>query len=282
MSELSVARLQAARTVVIKFGSNIIKDATPEWFDALAADIKALKKMGKKIVIVTSGAIALARKELQIDKGKLELPFKQAAAMVGQPLLMNKYSSALNNYGLFAGQGLLTNLDINNPLSRENAIKALQALMAMNGIPIINENDVIATQEISFGDNDGLAAQLAEMIKADALILFSTINGFAKQDPLINPDAPIYEFIDKIELEHRQLAGDAPEGASTGGMKSKLRAANSCMKAHTSMIITNGIKPHALRNIFEDASKPCTLFVHQANDNIVPGSAPEELALQRA
>lgn len=263
MSKISVTTLQAARTVVIKFGSNVVKDATNNWRDSLAANTKALIKAGKRIVLVSSGAGAEGRKALHLAEGELSIEDKQAATIAGQPILMKRYSRSFNKHGLCAGQVLLTNMDFRENEARRNSLNAINAFLRLGGVPIINENDATATDEIRVGDNDNLAAKLAKALRADALIIFSTIDGFFKNYPSSHD---LYETITDLEGSHWAAAGDAPEGVTTGGMKTKLMAASTCMQASIPMIITNGRSPNCLRDIFQNADKRCTLFLPTRDD----------------
>ncbi|MDB2682741.1 glutamate 5-kinase [Alphaproteobacteria bacterium] len=282
MTALTASKLKKAKTIVIKFGSNIIRNADAEWFENLAQNIAELKSQGKNIIIVTSGAIAIGRKKLALPAGELALPEKQAAAMAGQPILMESFRSALDKSNLVAGQSLLTHFDMSRSQSKEDAKNALFKFLKLNGIPVCNENDVTSTDEITIGDNDGLATHLAIMIHADALILFSTIDGFYKECPIQNPNAEMYETIYEIVDEHWRAVGKIPKDSlTTGGGNSKLTAAYNCMGNGVTMVLTNGEKIGCLAEIIGDPSKPSTAFIAAENDNTQPEPSTE-MALRQS
>jgi glutamate 5-kinase len=262
------------RTIVIKIGSALIADlkrdnVRTEWLNAFAADIKALTKQGKKIVVVSSGAVALGRKSLGISTStppsKIPLEQKQAASAVGQFHLFAAYFTAFSKKGLKAAQVLLTMSETENRRMHLNARGAMAALMDKNIIPIINENDTVSTGEIRFGDNDRLAVRVAQMIGADMVILLSTTDGLFTANPDRDKNAKHIPVVKSVTDEHFKMAGEAIPGLSTGGMKSKVEAAHSATHAGISMVITDGRGNHALKKYFENKNKRSTLFTAMEN-----------------
>ena len=264
--------LKQAETVVIKIGSVLIRDPGDEtirkdWFQALAADIDDLKKQGKNIIIVSSGAVALGRKALGISydtpPSSIPLEQKQAASAVGQFPMFSAYHQALSAHDLTCAQVLLTMSETENRRMHLNARETLHTLLDVNIIPVINENDTVSTGEIRFGDNDRLAVRVGLMIDADAVILLSTIDGLYTDDPGRNKDAEHLPVVDEITDAHVKMAGEAVPGLSTGGMKSKLEAAISATRAGMPLIIANGMDNHALKNLYEDTGTRSTIFTAQ-------------------
>lgn len=261
--------LKAAKTLVIKVGSALIvdtekNDTNHSWIQAFAQDVKALVEQGKRVVIVSSGGVALGRKALGISWSTrpidIRLEQKQAASAVGQPLLFSAYQHSFKNLGLTAAQVLLTMFETENRRMHLNARETLCTLMDHHIIPIINENDTISTGELRFGDNDRLAARVAQMLDADCVILLSTAEGLFDKDPTQHKDATHIPLVQSIEDKHLQMAGEALPGLSTGGMKSKLQAALAATRAGVPLIITHGKDHHALESLFLDETKPSTLF----------------------
>jgi glutamate 5-kinase len=260
----SQPRLAAARRVVVKIGSALLVDADAaapraDWLDSVAADIAALRKRGIEVSVVSSGAIALARHALNLSRGRLRLEEKQAAAAVGQIRLAQAWSAALSAHGLTAAQLLLTPDDTEDRRRYLNARATLTTLAALGCVPVINENDTIATAEIRFGDNDRLAARVAEMIQADQLILLSDIDGLYTADPRRDPDATHIPFVAAITPEIEAMGGAPPPGYSSGGMRTKLAAARIATGAGCAMAIALGKRQHPLRALLEDAR--CTWFL---------------------
>jgi len=245
--------LSTAKRIVIKIGSSLIigEDGLvrAEWLKTLAQDIYDLKKSGKEIIVVTSGAIGLGRMVLGYGARALELPEKQAAAACGQSPLITQWENALysNDRFLHAAQILLTADDNVNPRRRENAHNTLNTLLKNPRIvPVINENDTVATAEIRFGDNDSLAAMVAEMTGADLLILFSDIKGLYNKNPRTNSDAILQQEIPEITPEIEAMAGGAGSAVGTGGMITKISAAKIATSAGCNMIIALGTENHPL------------------------------------
>jgi len=223
-------RFKDARRIVVKIGSALVVDnatAAPRaaWLASVAADIAALRARGAEVVVVSSGAIALARKALGLTRRRLRLEEKQAAAAVGQIRLAGAWQEALAAHGLNAAQLLLTLEDSEDRRRYLNARATLATLLSLGCVPVINENDTVATAEIRFGDNDRLAARVAEMIQADALLLLSDIDGLYTADPRKDPDAQHLPVVERLTDEIMAMGGEPPPGYSSGGMRTKLIAA---------------------------------------------------------
>ena len=250
--------LDKARRIVIKTGSSLIaaKGAPRhDWLKGLAADIAALRQSGKDVVWVSSGAVALGRPHLGAGSQK-KLEEKQAAAALGQPLLMSAIAEALAPHGIKAAQALLTLEDTERRRRWLNARATLDTLLAAGAIPIINENDTVATEEIRYGDNDRLAARVAQMLSADVLILLSDVDGLYTADP--RKDASATHISELLELTeaHEAMAGaaNAETGVGTGGMATKLAAARIAQSAGCATLITLGSRPAPLGAV-EDGAK---------------------------
>jgi glutamate 5-kinase len=256
--------LTDARRIVVKIGSALVVDpqaAAPRqaWLDGVAADIAALRARGAEVIVVSSGAIALARRALKLTRKKLRLEEKQAAAAVGQIRLAQAWTEALSRHGLTAAQLLLTLEDTEDRRRYLNARATLTTLIGLGCIPVVNENDSVATTEIRFGDNDRLAARMAEMVQADRLILLSDIDGLYTADPRITPHAAHIPVVEAITPEIEAMGGEPPPGYSSGGMRTKLVAARIATQAGCAMAIALGHTDHPLRALQEGAR--CTWFL---------------------
>ena len=254
----------SARRLVIKLGSALVVDqeaATPRqgWLGEVAADIAALRATGMEIIVVSSGAIALARRTLGLTQPRLRLEEKQAAAAVGQIRLAQAWTEALSGQGLTAAQLLLTMEDTEDRRRYLNARATLTTLLGLGCVPVINENDTVATAEIRFGDNDRLAARVAEMVQADQLVLFSDIDGLYSADPRRDPAAAHIPVVSAMTAEIDAMGGEPPPGYSSGGMRTKLAAARIATSAGCAMAIALGHQPHPLRALAEGAR--CTWFL---------------------
>lgn len=254
--------LSRARRVVLKVGSALVADgAMPNapWLASLAEDIAAARARGTEVIVVSSGAIALARVALGLTHPKLKLEEKQAAASVGQIRLAQAWTEALAAVGLTAAQLLLTLEDSEDRRRYLNARNTLDTLLALGCIPVINENDAVATTEIRFGDNDRLAARVAEMTHADALVLFSDIDGLYTADPRRDPDARHIPVVPSVTAEIEAMGGEPPPGYSSGGMRTKLIAARIATGGGCAMAIALGKALHPLRDLV--AGGRCTWFL---------------------
>ena len=266
--------LKKADTIVLKIGSAILCNletgtVNQEWLQAFVDDVDALYQQGKKIIIVSSGAVALGRNDIGIanDQRPTEIPLemKQAAASVGQFYLFNAYFNAFKEHDFTAGQILLTMSETEDWRMHLNARETITTLLDKGIIPIINENDTISTGEIRFGDNDKLAVRVAQMIDADVVVLLSTTDGLYRANPDEDPKAPFIPVVKTITENHVNIAGDAVAGLSTGGMKSKIEAAISATHAGIHLIITNGIENSSLSALCNKEDKKNTLFTAEEN-----------------
>ncbi len=256
--------LADARRLVIKIGSALVVDAAEaaprqEWLATVAADIAALRARGAEVLVVSSGAIALARRSLGLTQARLRLEEKQAAAAVGQIRLAQAWTEALSAHGLTAAQLLLTLGDTEDRRRYLNARATLTALLGFGCVPVINENDSVATAEIRYGDNDRLAARVAEMTEADVLVLLSDIDGLYTADPRRDPSAAHSPLVAALTSEIEAMGGEPPPGYSSGGMRTKLAAARIATGAGSAMAIALGHRPHPLRALAEGAR--CTWFL---------------------
>ncbi|MCI1438315.1 MAG: glutamate 5-kinase [Acetobacter indonesiensis] len=258
--------LASAKRLVVKIGSALVVDAEKAaprqaWLTSVAEDIALLRKQGTDVTVVSSGAIALARHTLGLTSGPLRLAEKQAAAAVGQISLAQAWSNALSAQGLTAAQLLLTPEDTEDRKRYLNARATLDTLLGLGCVPVINENDTIATAEIRFGDNDRLAARVAQMTDADQLVLLSDIDGLYTADPRTDPAATHLPVIETLTPEIEAMGGEPPPGYSSGGMRTKLLAASIATRSGCAMAIALGKLDHPLRALMEGAR--CSWFLPQ-------------------
>lgn len=243
------------KRIVIKIGSALLVDRETglkrDWLNSLCADVNMLREAGCEVLLVSSGAIALGRKQLGLPMKVLKLEESQAAAATGQILLARAYSEALGAYEYQAGQVLLTLGDTEERRRYINARETISTLLKLGAVPIINENDTVATSEIRYGDNDRLAARVATMVSADLLILLSDVDGFYSGIPGKDADAKRFDRIAEITPEIETMAGDAGTELSKGGMVTKLEAGKIAMAAGTSMVIASGKDLHPLKSLFD-------------------------------
>lgn len=267
VAPLQTHTLATARRLVVKIGSALLVDGETgalrrEWLNALADDVAALRAQGMQVIIVTSGAVALGRGSLGLLGKALLLEEKQAAAATGQIRLAHAYQEALARHGLTAAQVLLTLEDTEERRRHLNGRATLNALLALGAVPIINENDTITTAEIRFGDNDRLAARVAQMASADTLVLLSDIDGLYTADPRVTPDAKHLPEVRILTPEILAMAGEALPGFSSGGMVTKLQAARVALSAGARMAIALGKPLNPLTALLNGAR--CTWFLPQA------------------
>ncbi|MEQ1653513.1 MAG: glutamate 5-kinase, partial [Hyphomicrobium sp.] len=218
-----------AKRIVVKIGSALLADRATgklkaEWLNSLMDDVSELAKAGKDVVLVSSGAVALGRHKLGLPKGALELEQSQAAAAVGQISLAHAYQELANARGLTAAQILLTLGDTEERRRYLNARHTIEVLLSLKAIPVVNENDTVATAEIRYGDNDRLSARVASMVSADCLVLLSDIDGLYTAPPNDDPNAQHIPLVTEITPEIEAMAGDAGTELSKGGMKTKVEA----------------------------------------------------------
>ena len=254
--------LETARLLVIKIGSALVADqAAPRtaWLEGIAADIAAARQRGTQVIVVSSGAIALARSALGFGRKRLRLEEKQAAAAVGQIRLAQAWTEALSAQNLIAAQLLLTLEDTEDRRRYLNARATLSTLLGLGCIPVINENDTVATAEIRFGDNDRLAARVAEMVQADQLLLLSDIDGLYTADPKREPSAAHIPVVETLTPEIEAMGGEPPPGYSSGGMRTKLVAARIATQAGCAMAIALGHTERPLTALLGGAR--CTWFL---------------------
>jgi glutamate 5-kinase len=244
------------RRVVIKIGSALLVDqASGElrraWLDALAADIADCRRNGQEVVVVSSGAIALGRRSLGLSGADLRLEDSQAAAATGQIRLAHAYQDALAAFDIPVAQILLTSDDTERRRRYLNARNTLRALLDHGSVPVVNENDTVATDEIRFGDNDRLAARVAAMISADCLVLLSDIDGLYSGDPGRDPDATFIDRVERVTPEIEAMAGASGSSVGSGGMVTKLAAAKIAMRAGCRMVIADGKREHPIARLGE-------------------------------
>ncbi|WP_336294435.1 glutamate 5-kinase [Bartonella sp. CB169] len=265
---VGLQKLEHYKRIVIKIGSALLVDPElglrTEWLNSLISDVAALRKKGVEILLVSSGAIALGRTLLQLPKGALKLEESQACAALGQIELAKRYGDALAQYGLKTGQILLTLFDTEERRRYLNARATINVLLRFGAVPVINENDTVATSEIRYGDNDRLAARVATMMGSDLLILLSDVDGFYTKSPNRDPTAEFIPFIASITSDIEKMADVAASEFSRGGMKTKLDAGKIANSAGTAMVITSGKRMNPLaaidkgerRSFFAASEKP--------------------------
>ena len=252
------------KRIVVKVGSSLLVDRTAgalkqAWLDALVEDVSGLHKRGADVLVVSSGAIALGRTILGLPRGALRLEDSQAAAAVGQIALARAWSHALHERGIVAGQVLLTLNDTEERRRYLNARETLARLSAMRAVPVINENDTVATSEIRYGDNDRLAARVATMASADLLILLSDIEGLYTSPPKDDPQAQLIPVVERVTPDIEAIAGGAASEHSRGGMRTKIEAARIATQAGVHMLIADGRVTHPIARVA--AKSPCTWFL---------------------
>lgn len=254
--------LRTYRRITVKIGSALLVDRATglkrEWLASLVDDVASLASGGAEVLVVSSGAIALGRTILGLGKRTLKLEESQACAAVGQIALAGAWSEELSRKGLKSGQILLTLGDTEERRRYLNARATIGTLLKMNAVPIINENDTVATSEIRYGDNDRLAARVATMMGGDLLVLLSDIDGLYTAPPQLDPNAKFLPVVERITPEIDAMAGAAASELSRGGMRTKLDAGKIATTAGTAMIITSGLRQNPLTAI--ERGERFTLF----------------------
>src|ERR1700686_565022 len=255
--------LKNFRRIVVKVGSSLLVDSDAgevrtAWLAALAADLAKLHGEGREVLVVSSGSIALGRSRLKLPRGPLKLEESQGAAAVGQIALARIWSEVLDHHGIGAGQILVTLQDTEERRRYLNARSTIAKLLEWRAVPVINENDTVATNEIRYGDNDRLAARVATMASADLLILLSDIDGLYTAPPGGNPDAKLIPVVESVTSGIQATAGAPQSELSRGGMQTKIEAGKIATRAGTHMVIASGRVAHALDAIARGA--PCTWF----------------------
>ena len=265
MSAAAGGRVADARRLVVKVGSSILIDGQSgkvdeAWLNTLASDISRLRDRGQQVLVVSSGAVALGRRRLGLKRRSLNVEEKQAAAAVGQSLLMRAWEAAFEPYGLMCAQVLLTRDDTEVRRRWLNARATVETLLGLSVVPVVNENDTVVTEEIRYGDNDRLAARVAQMIGADLLVLLSDVDGLYTADPRRDPAARRLETLGELTPEIEAMAGgaNAEAGVGSGGMATKLMAARIAQHAGCATLITLGARPAPLEAI--EAGAACTLI----------------------
>ena len=256
-------RFQTARRIVVKVGSSSLTYETGminiRQVEKLCKILADIKNSGREIVLVTSGAVAVGASKLGFSGKPSTIPEKQAAAAAGQCELMYIYDKQFLEYHHKVAQILLTRDIIENDERRENAVNTFETLLSMGSIPVVNENDTVAVDEIKIGDNDTLSALVASLVHADGLILLSDIDGLFEENPHDNPNAPIIRRVTRIDDHIRRIAGGAGTSRGTGGMATKIAAAEICFEAGCSMAILNSNRLEGLYDIL-DGREVGTLF----------------------
>ena len=259
-------RLAGARRLTVKVGSSLLVDPDSgmlkaEWLQSLVDDLAGFQARGAEILIVTSGAIALGRRVLKLPAGALRLEESQAAAAVGQIALARAWQQALQSRDMVAGQVLLTLADTEERRRYLNARATLSTLLRHKAVPVINENDTVATSEIRYGDNDRLAARVSSMMSGDCLVLLSDVDGLYTAAPG-QPGATLVPEVRDLTPEIEAMAGKPVSGLGSGGMATKIEAARIAMAAGAHMVIASGARLNPLQSVLDGA--PCTWFVSQA------------------
>ena len=255
--------LKNSKIVVIKIGSSLLVDSKKKirtkWLSSFAKDIKKLKDKNQKIVIVSSGAIALGCKKMNINKKTIKLDKSQAIASIGQIELMNLFSQIFAKYKLNISQILLTLEDTEKRRRAINAKRTFENLFELNFVPVVNENDSIATSEIKYGDNDRLASRVAQISNADSLILLSDVDGLYTKNPKINKSAKLIKEVKNININIEDTATKGTSEYGTGGMKTKIDAAKICQLSGCKMAIANGLPLRPIKKINKENN--CTWFL---------------------
>ena len=247
--------------LVIKLGTNLLTGGSGRLdlptMAGLAGQVAQLHGQGREIILVSSGAIAAGRDKLGADRNRKDIAFRQVLAAVGQGCLMHTYEQLFDKHGIVVAQALLTKRDLSDRAGYLNARNTLLSLLSLGVVPIINENDVVATDEIKeakFGDNDNLSAMVANLVDADLLVLLSDVTGLHTSDPRKDPEARIIPTVKKIDAEIEGMAGGAGTSRGTGGMATKIEAAKVATRSAIAVVITEGIIPNVIVRLAEGES----------------------------
>jgi glutamate 5-kinase len=257
--------------LVIKLGTNLLTGGTGRLdiptMTSLVDQVAQLHQQGREVVLVSSGAIAAGRDKLAADHNRKDIPFRQILAAVGQGRLMHAYEQLFDRHGIVIAQALLTKRELSHRAGYLNARNTILSLVSLGVVPIINENDVLATDEIKeekFGDNDNLSAMVANLLDADLLILLSDVHGLYTADPRKDPHAKLIPVVEKIDAEIESMAGGAGTSRGTGGMATKIEAARLAMRSAIAVVITEGSIPNVITRL-ADGESIGTLFLPTAS-----------------
>ena len=261
------ALLKNIKRIVIKIGSQILTgedgDLNRTWMATLAAEVSALRREGREVIIVSSGAVAAGRALLGINNRPRTIPQKQAAAAIGQPRLMREYGEAFLAFGCNVAQILLTREDLADRQRFLNARTALETLLELGIVPIINENDTVAVEEIKFGDNDNLSALVTNLVDAGLLVIMTDIDGLYDANPRNNPTAKLIPLVKTVTKEMERAAGGSSSTVGTGGMATKLAAAKKAKRSGAATLIVDGTDPQIISRFF-NGEEHGTLFLPEA------------------
>ncbi len=265
---MTTPKLDDFRRIVVKVGSSLLVNSqagrlNDSWLASLVADLAALHGDGRDILVVSSGAIALGRAVLKLPSGALRLEDSQAAAAVGQIELARRWTAALSRHGITGGQVLVTLGDTEERRRYLNARSTIDKLLEWRAVPVINENDTVATSEIRYGDNDRLGARVATMMSADLLVLLSDVDGLYDAPPGTTDSAQFVPYVERVTPAIEAMAGAAGSELSRGGMQTKIEAAKIATEAGTHMLIASGRVEHPLRQVADGAR--CTWFIAAGN-----------------
>jgi len=268
-------KIEEVNRIVIKIGSSLLFDEETnklnfDWLMSLAEDVKYLKNLNKEVVIVSSGAIALGAKDLAIEMKEMKLDINQAISAVGQIHLMSSFKAAFEKNEFKVSQILLTLDDTEQRRRSINARRTIDTSLKLGIVPIVNENDTIATTEIRYGDNDRLAARVAQILSADCLVLLSNVNGLYSSDPEDGEEIKLITNVSDIDEKIEKMVGNSISDYGKGGMKTKILAAKTALSAGCHLAITNGTINNPVQALFN--GRPCTWF----NPNKTPLAARKQ------
>jgi glutamate 5-kinase len=261
-------KVRLAKRVVIKIGSNLLtggkKSLRRRWISQRVTEMAGLIKGGRQVVIVTSGSVAAGVPQLGLNRPPANLMEKQAAAAAGQGILLNCYQEAFSHHAIHIGQVLLTRDDMANRRRHLNARDTLETLLNLGLVPVVNENDTVMVEQIKFGDNDTLSANIADLIGAELLILLSDVDGLYGEDPRQNPDARLIPIVEEVTPAIEKLAGGIGSLVGSGGMVTKLKAAKMAARSGCRMVLTCGFRDNPIREVFGE-NPVGTLFLPEKN-----------------